>query len=63
MSDQQAAEDIELFHSDAGVEKRAKRDWFIVRVFAMSSAEATVEQLSVDGGNIRIRTAKGEPCS
>lgn len=30
--------------------------------FALPEAEATVEELSVDGGNIRIRTLKGQPC-
>lgn len=31
--------------------------------FALPEAEATVEELSVDGGNIRIRTPEGEACS
>ncbi len=31
--------------------------------FAMAEAASTVEELSVDGGNIRIRTPEGEPCS
>lgn len=29
---------------------------------ALPEAEATVEELSVDGGNIRIRTPTGEAC-
>ena len=30
--------------------------------FSLPEAESTVEELSVDGGNIRIRTPKGQPC-
>ncbi len=30
--------------------------------FALAEAEATVKELSVDSGNIRIRTPEGEPC-
>lgn len=31
--------------------------------FALPEVEPTVEELSVDGGNIRIRTPEGEPCA
>ena len=30
--------------------------------FAPPEIEATVAEISVDGGNIRIRTSQGEPC-
>ncbi len=33
------------------------------QAFALPEAEVTVEELSVDGGNIRIRTPEGEACS
>jgi len=62
VSYQQAAEDIEYF-TGMRVSRSVQQRLVHRQGFAMSSVEATVEELSVDGGNIRIRTAKGEPCS
>lgn len=61
VSYQQAAEDIEYF-TGIRVSRSVQQRLVHRQGFAMSSAEVTVEELSVDGGNIRIRTAKGEPC-
>ncbi len=30
--------------------------------FELPQVESTVEELSVDGGNIRVRTPPGQPC-
>lgn len=33
------------------------------QVFSLPEITSSVEELSVDGGNIRIRTPQGEPCA
>ncbi len=62
VSYQHAAEDVELF---TGIQVAAKTQQRLVhrQVFEMPEVEQSVEDLSVDGGKIRMRTPEGEPCS
>lgn len=60
MSYQQAAADIEYFTGMA-VSRSVQQRLVHRQNFARPEVEATVEELSVDGGNIRIRTPGGEP--
>ncbi len=62
VSYQNAAEDIEYF-TGMQVSRSVQQRLVHRQDFALPEAEATVEELSVDGGNIRIRTPKGEPCN
>ncbi len=56
-----AAEDIEYI---TGIEvSRSVQQRLVHRQnFELPQAQSTVEELSVDGGNIRIRTPQGQPC-
>jgi len=62
VSYQHAAEDIEYF-TGIQVSRSAQQRLVHCQDFALPQAGTTVEELSVDGGNIRIRTPEGEPCS
>ncbi len=57
-----AASDIEYF---TGVQvSRSSQQRLVHRQnFELPTQEDTVEELSVDGGNIRVRTSKGETCA
>lgn len=61
VSYQNAAADIEYF-TGVRVSSSAQQRLVHRQDFALPEAEATVEELSVDGGNIRIRTPEGQPC-
>lgn len=60
VSYQQAAEDIQYF-TGMSVPKSVQQRLVHRQDFAMPPAASTVEELSVDGGNIRLRTREGEP--
>lgn len=61
VSYQHAQEDVELF---TGIKVAAKTQQRLVRQqnFEQPDIDVTVEELSVDGGKIRIRTPVGQPC-
>lgn len=61
VSYQRAAEDIEYL-TGVQVSRSVQQRLVHRQDFALPEAESTVEELSVDGGNIRIRTPVGEPC-
>jgi hypothetical protein len=62
VSYQHAQEDVELF---TGIRVAAKNQQRLVhrQNFEMPDIQKPVEELSVDGGKIRLRTAEGEPCT
>ncbi len=62
VSYQHAQEDVELF---TGIRVAAKNQQRLVhrQNFEMPDIEKPVEELSVDGGKIRLRTDPGEPCT
>ncbi len=62
VSYENAAKDVELF---TGVKVSANTQQRLVHrsEFKRPTASSEVEELSVDGGKIRLRTQKGEPCS
>ncbi len=62
VSYQHAEEDVELF---TGIKIAAKNQQRLVhrQSFEMPLSQKPVDELSVDGGKIRIRTPQGEPCS
>jgi len=61
VSYQHAEEDVELF---TGIQVAAKTQRLVHRqTFEMPEVKQFVEELSVDGGKIRIRTPQGEPCT
>lgn len=62
VSYQHAEEDVEMF---TGMRVAAKTQQRLVhhQTFKLPEVEPFVEELSVDGGKIRIRTPEGEPCS
>lgn len=62
MSYQRAAEDIEYF-TGMPVSRSVQQRLVHRQDFKLPETESTVEELSVDGGNIRIRTPVGEPCT
>ncbi|WP_250124877.1 ISKra4 family transposase [Chroococcidiopsis sp. CCMEE 29] len=62
VSYQHAAEDIEYFTGMA-VSKSVQQRLVHRQDFVLPKSQVTVEELSVDGGNIRIRTPEGEACS
>lgn len=37
-------------------------DWYTVKTLNFQKRKSPVEELSVDGGNIRVRTPIGQPC-
>lgn len=57
-----AAEDIEYF-TGTQVSRSVQQRLVHRQDFALPEAKATVEELSADGGNIRIRTPDGQPCT
>lgn len=61
VSYQHAQEDVELF---TGIKVAAKSQQRLVhqQTFDLPDVDVPVEELSVDGGKIRIRTPQGEPC-
>ncbi len=61
VSYQHACEDVELF---TGIRVAAKTQQRLVhrQSFDLPNVDVPVEELSVDGGKIRIRTPQGEPC-
>ncbi len=61
VSYQHAAFDIEYL-TGISVSRSVQQRLVHRQDFALAEAQATVEELSVDGGNIRIRTPEGEPC-
>jgi hypothetical protein len=61
ISYQYAAEDIEYF-TGMQVSRSAQQRLVHRQNFALPEIGATVEEISVDGGNIRIRTPVGDPC-
>lgn len=61
VSSAHAAEDIAYFTGmrvPGSVQQRLVHD----QDFTLPSVEPAVEELSVDGGNIRVRTPQGQPC-
>lgn len=62
VSYERAAEDIEYF-TGMEVSKSAQQRLVHRQDFVLPEAESALEELSVDGGNIRIRTPKGQPCT
>lgn len=61
VSDQRAAEDIEYL-TGIEVSKSVQQRLVHRQNFELPQVESTVAELSVDGGNIRIRTPRGQPC-
>lgn len=61
VSYQHAQEDVELF---TGIKVAAKTQQRLVHQqnFEQPDVDVPVEELSVDGGKIRIRTPLGQPC-
>lgn len=62
VSYQHAAEDIEYFIG-MPVSRSVQQRLVHRHDFALPAAGTMVEELSVDGGNIRIRTPEGHPCT
>lgn len=62
VSYQRAAEDVEYF-TGMPVPRSGQQRLVHRQDFGLPEMESTVEELSIDGGNIRIRTPKGEPCA
>jgi hypothetical protein len=62
VSYQHAAEDIEYL-TGVTVSKSVQQRLVHRQEFVQPEAETMVEELSVDGGNIRLRTPEGEPCT
>lgn len=62
VSYQRAAEDLEYF-TGMPVSRSVQQRLVHCQDFALPEAESMVKELSVDGGNIRIRTPLGEPCT
>ena len=62
VSYQHAADDIAYF-TGVWVSGSVQQRLVHRQDFALPQTEATVEELSVDGGNIRIRTPQGQPCA
>lgn len=60
VSYQRAAEDIEYL-TGVAVSKSVQQRLVHRQNFELPQAQSTVEELSVDGGNIRIRTPIGQP--
>ncbi|AVH66177.1 ISKra4 family transposase [Nostoc sp. 'Peltigera membranacea cyanobiont' N6] len=61
VSYQRAAEDIEYL-TGVEVSKSVQQRLVHRQNFELPQVESTLEELSVDGGNIRIRTIKGQVC-
>lgn len=61
VSYQRAAEDIEYL-TGVEVSKSVQQRLVHRQNFDLPQVESTLEELSVDGGNIRIRTIKGQVC-
>jgi hypothetical protein len=61
VSYERAAEDVK-YATGIGVSKSVQQRLVHHQDFELASVQSTVEELSVDGGNIRIRTPDGEPC-
>ena len=61
MSYQRAAEDIEYI-TGVEVSKSVQQRLVHRQNFEFPQVQSTVEELSVDGGNIRIRTQLGQAC-
>jgi hypothetical protein len=62
VSYEKTAEEVEYL-TGIKISKSAQQRLIHRQDFELPKAEAPVEELSVDGGNIRVRTAKGEMCS
>lgn len=62
VSYEDAASDIEYF-TGVRVSRSSQQRLVHRQNFELPTQEKTVEELSVDGGNIRIRTTKGQPCA
>lgn len=62
LSYQRAAEEIEYL-TGIKISKSAQQRLVHRQEFELPEVESTVEELSVDGGNIRIRTPQGEACA
>ncbi len=58
MSYERAAEDVK-YATGIEVSKSVQQRLVHHQDFELASVQSTVEELSVDGGNIRIRTQKG----
>lgn len=61
VSYQHAAEDLRYL-TGIEVSKSAQQRLVHRQEFSQPEVSQAVEELSVDGGNIRVRTPKGEPC-
>lgn len=61
MSYERAAEDVK-YATGIEVSKTVQQRLVHRQNFEMPQAQSTVEEVSVDGGNIRIRTPVGKPC-
>lgn len=60
VSYQRAAEDVK-YATGMEVSKSVQQRLVHRQNFELPQVESTVEELSVDGGNIRLRTATGKP--
>lgn len=62
VSYQHAAEDVEYL-TGIRISGSAQQRLVHQQTFSLPEVEPKVEELSVDGGNIRIRTRQGKPCA
>ena len=62
VSYEDAASDIEYF-TGVHISRSSQQRLVHRQNFELPTQEHTVEELSVDGGNIRVRTLKGEICA
>ncbi len=62
ISYERTAEEVEYL-TGMKISKSAQQRLIHKQKFKLPSAESPVSEVSVDGGNVRVRTPKGEPCS
>jgi hypothetical protein len=62
VSYERAATEVEYL-TGIKVSKSSQQRLIHRQEFELPQTESQVEELSVEGGNIRIRTAEGEPCA
>ena len=62
ISYERTAEEVEYL-TGMKISKSVQQRLIHKQKFELPSAEAPVSEVSVDGGNVRVRTLKGEPCS
>jgi hypothetical protein len=62
VSDEKTAEEVEYL-TGVNISKSAQQRLIHRQEFELPKEPSIVSELSVDGGNVRVRTPKGEPCS